>query len=712
MILFLRACVTYFLIGACSIFFSCGNDNLKDQDWPVYKADAESSSYSFLDQINKKNVKDLKVAWTFEPNDVQDGSTFGKYECNPIIVGEVMYITSARHWVYAVNATNGEKIWSFDPFDGERGGGMYRGVTYWENGDDKRILFTAGNNLFAVDAATGIPIPSFGKNGKVNLSIVMEGDTLSAWVIPTSPGIIYEDLIILGSEVSELYGAAPGYIRAYNVKTGKLEWTFHTIPHPGEPGYETWPTDAWKHAGGANNWGGMCLDIKRGIVFAPTGSPTYDYYGADRKGKNLYGNSILALDAKTGKLIWHFQTVHHDLWDYDIPSPPNLVTVEKDGKKIDAVAQTTKTGFLFVLNRETGESLFPIEERKVPSTNIPGEEVWPTQPFPVKPAPYVRQFITEDDLIGSSPSMRDSVLKVFRSLRYEGLYTPPDTKGTLMVPGSRGGSEWGGGAYDPATSIIYINANESPEIARVQKAKKQMSVARNQTVYEVGKKVYMSYCSNCHGTDRKGLHNNPPLLDIDKRMTKQEVWNKIEVGGGRMPGFSTVLNGREEELIAFLFELQKKELYRKRIDFGDTTAGYQNVTAYGYFNDPTGHPAIKPPWGTLTAINLNTGEFTWKIPLGNYSEWQKEGEPHTGTENYGGPIVTKGGLIFVGATRDQKFRAFDKDNGDLLWEVDLGGNGHASPSTYMIEGKQYIVISVTGDKDNPSGSIVAFTLPD
>lgn len=704
-----RTVLLFFI--AFSLFFRC-SDPGKSKPWPVYKGDPESTSYSSLKQINKSNVDQLKIAWTFRPGDIHDGKTFGKYECNPIIISDVMYATSARHWLYAINARTGEKIWSFDPFYGEPGGGMYRGVTYWEEGEDKRILFTAGNHLFAVDAKTGQPVSSFGLNGKVNLNIVQEGDTLAGWVIPTSPGIVYKDLIILGSEVSELYGAAPGYIRAYNVKTGELVWTFHTIPLPGEPGYETWPPDAWKYVGGANNWGGMSLDVERGIVFAPTGSPTYDYYGADRKGKNLFGNCILALNASDGKLIWYFQTVHHDVWDYDIPAPPNLVTVEKDGKKVDAVAQTTKTGFLFVLDRETGESIFPIEERSVPLTNIPGEETWPTQPFPLKPAPYVRQMITEDDLTDRTPAARDSVLKVFRSLRYEGIYTPPDMQGTLLVPGSRGGSEWGGAAYDPNTHIIYINANESPEIARVKRARKQASIAKDQTVYQVGKKLYMDNCANCHGADRRGAHNNPSLIDIDKRLTQDATWVKIESGGGRMPGFGSILDGHKEEIISFLFEINKDKPYRKRTAYVDTTSIYQNVTAYGYFLDHERHPAIKPPWGTLNAINLNTGDLLWKVPLGNYPELQKPGAPSTGTENYGGPVVTAGGLIFIGATRDKMFRAFDKDTGELLWETELPGNGHASPSVYMIDGKQYVSIAVTGGKDDPDGYIISFALPE
>ncbi len=723
-----KFCVSIFYLCAAILLKGCQSDHIDlNRTWSVYKADAESSSYSPLTQVNKENVNQLKLTWTFSPNDARNVSRFGNSECNPIIIDGVMYATSARHRLYAIHAGTGKKIWSFDPFNGGEGGGINRGVTYWEDGKDKRILYTAGDNLFAQDARTGKLIADFGKDGKVSMNVGLRGDPDVISVIPTSPGIVYEDLLIIGAEVSELYGAEPGDIRAYNIRTGKLEWTFHTIPHPGEPGYETWPKDAWKYAGGVNDWAGMSLDKKRGMVFLALGSPSYDFYGADRKGANLYGNSIVALEAKTGKHIWHFQTVHHDLWDYDLPAPPNLVTLKKDGKKIDAVAQTTKTGFLFVLNRETGESLFPIEERKVPPSHLPGEEAWPTQPFPLKPLPYARQHLTKDDLTGFSPGSYDSLLKKFNSMRYEGLFTPPDLKGTLMLPGTRGGSNWGGGAFDPATGVLYVKSNDSPEIDHIQKVERKNNTS-NLSVYNQGKALYLKYCATCHGKDRDGDDPiNPSLRNLQSKTTKEEALTKIRKGSGRMPAFSNILQGKEEAIITYLFEIQNTKPSRAEADLfeihnnklsvkenerlkDDTASVYLNMTPFSHWYDPSGHPAIKPPWGTLSAINLNTGEYEWKIAIGNYPELQEKGAPETGTEGYGGPIVTAGGLVFIGGTRDKKFRAFEKDTGKLLWETTLPAVANATPCTYMRDGKQYIAVSVSGYPENAAGSIMAFAL--
>lgn len=716
------------VLSAFLLFASCENH---ERTWSVYKADLHSSSYSILKQIDTQNVHQLKLAWTFNPADAAEGSRFGASQCNPIIIDGVMFVASARRRIYAINAANGSQIWSFDPFDGGPGGGSFRGVTYWEDGNDKRILFTAGDNLFALSAETGKLIPGFGDKGRVSMNVGIRDDPKKISIKPTSPGIVYKNLLIIGNEVSELYGAQPGYIRAYNIRTGKLEWTFHTVPKPGETGYDTWPKDAWKYAGGANCWGGLSMDEKRGMVFFGTGSPSYDFYGYDRIGKNLFGNCVVALDAKTGKLIWYFQTIHHDLWDYDLPAPPNLVTVVKDGKTIDAVAQTSKVGFLYVLNRETGESLFPMEERPVPASDVPGEQAWPTQPFPLKPKPYCRQYLTIEDLSDFSPSSHDSLVKLFKSLRYDGLFTPPSLRGSLNFPGTIGGSEWGGAAYDPATHIIYLKSNESPEIDLLQKIDPAVT-SSNVSLHEDGKRIYSTYCASCHKPDRTGDEPvYPSLIDLKKRMSESAVLNIIRDGSGKMPSFSSVLKGHEDGMIAYLFEKTDKRLLGAERDLSeirnnrlsnievksqaqaqDTTTIYLNVSAYAQLKDSEGRPAIKPPWGTLNAINLNTGEYEWKIPVGNHPELQKKGEPITGSTGSPGPIVTRGGLVFLGGSRDRKFQAFSKSTGKLLWETTLPGFASSTPCTYKSDGKQFIAVSVAGSKESPAGLIMAFALPD
>lgn len=703
----------------------CHSKSGSENTWSVYKADKESSSYSPLKQINTENVGQLQLAWTFTPNDAPEGANFSRSECNPIVVNGILYASSARHRIYAVNAASGEKLWSFDPFDGGPGGGVNRGLTYWEDGEDQRILFTAGHWLYALDAHTGALEQNFGSGGKVSMNEGMRGDPEAISVIPTSPGIIFDDLLIMGTEVSELYGAEPGYIRAYNVKTGALVWTFHTIPKPGEVGYETWPKDAYKYVGGANNWGGMSVDEKRGMVFLSTGSPTYDYYGADRPGQNLFGNSVVALNARTGAYIWHYQTVHHDLWDYDLPAPPNLVTVERNGELMDAVAQTSKVGFLYVFDRDTGKPLFPIEERPVPKSLVPGEQAWPTQPFPLKPAPYAKQTFSEEDLANYSPGSHDSLLQEFRSYRYEGLFTPPDTRGTFMYPGSRGGSSWGGGAFDPENHVLYVKSNNSPEISLLKKIKPEQSNS-NSSPYEVGKTFYGTYCINCHGADKKGhAPDYPSLTALNVKMGKEQVLAKIRSGGGKMPSFASVLAGKEEGIIAFLFEQRDRAARREQNllkevasnegansdKVKDTLSRYLNLKAYGYFRDAKGRPGIKPPWGTLHAINLNTGDYEWSVPVGNEEALQEKGQPITGTESSVGPVVTAGGLVFLAGTHDHKLYVFDKATGKTLWERNLPSVATGSPSIYYYKGKEYVAFSVAGNDEQPSGSIMAFALP-
>lgn len=710
----------------CKVYPSPENKINTERTWSVYKADAASTGYSVLNQINTRNVTQLEIAWTHQFDDAPKGSRGSSSESNPIIIDGILYTMSARHRVYALNAATGKQIWSFDPFDGAAGGGVGRGVTYWEESTDKRILFTGGDHLFALNAQTGIPVASFGKNGKVSMNIGMRGDPDKISVIPTTPGIVFKELLIIGNEVSELYGAEPGHIRAYHIKTGKLEWTFHTVPHPGEVGYDTWPKEAWKYAGGANNWGGMSLDEKRGMVFFATGSPTYDYYGKDRIGMNLFGNSVVALDAGTGKYIWHFQTVHHDLWDYDLPAPPNLITVVHGGKKIDVVAQSSKLGYIYTFNRDTGEPLFPIEERPVPSSDIPGEQAWPTQPFPLKPAPYARQSISKEDISNYSKASHDSLMKRFLAFRYEGSFTPPSLQGTFMLSGSRGGSSWGGAAVDPGKGIIYVKSNDSPEIATMKKVVQNETA--NMSVYNQGKALYNTYCVSCHMPDKNGdEQGNPSLLAIETRLSKADALNKIKRGGGKMPSFASVIAGKEEAIISYLYDKEpaaarprREQNFLKEIRNNESANKiasqkpddmYLNLTAYGQFTDSARRPGIKPPWGQLHAINMNTGEFEWSVTLGNQAEGQAPGGPETGASGSAGPLVTKGGLIFIGSTRDRKFRAFDQKTGKKLWETTLPGIANANPSTYWSNGKQYIAISVGGDTGNPAGYVMTFALP-
>ena len=692
---------------------SCSGKKSEDKGWGAYKADSKSSSYSALDQINLSNVAQLENAWTFQMHDLEAGQDPVSSQSNPIIVDGVMYANSGKQTVYAIDAATGKEIWSFKSLKEGMPSAASRGVTYWESGDDKRILYSSGNDLMAIDAKTGKLIPSFGTEGRVSLNEGVRDNPDSISVTLTTPGRIFGDLIIIGSRLPDFYGAPPGYIRAYNCKTGALVWTFHTIPLPGEPGYESWPTEAYKYAGGVNSWAGMSIDTDRGMVFIALGSPSYDYYGADRQGNNLYGNSVLALDAATGQYKWHFQTVHHDVWDYDLPAPPNLVTLKKDGKEIEAVAQVTKHGFIFVLDRDTGEPIFPVEERAVPQTTMPGEVTSPTQPFPLKPAPFVKQSMTEEDLMYYSEEDHQAILEQFRSVRYEGLFTPPDLRGTLSLPATRGGANWGGAAFDPTTNYLYIRGNNLPEIQTIVDIDKHFA-ARNNSVFESGRVVYMQHCSTCHGNEKAGSPPAiPSLVNLGEKMADSEALSKIKMGGGAMPGYAGVISESEQNaLIAFLYnrgaEVSESSTQENQ---EEKPVRYGNISAYRTWSGPSGNPAMKGPWGTLNALNLSTGEYEWQIPLGNDEELQEPGGPITGLLGRSGPMATAGGLVFISGAEDKKLWAFDSKKGELVWEYELPAANNANVCSYYIDGIQYIALSVGGTKENPSGSIMTFALP-
>lgn len=680
--------------------------------WQIAGGDNTNSQYSSLDQINKTNVNELEVAWVYRTGDKTERSTI---QANPVIIGEKMFISSPSLKIIALNAITGDEIWTFDA---EGPSHANRGVSYWTDGNDERILFTRGFYLYALNAENGDLISDFGTNGRVDLRQELGREPFEENSIsPTSPGIIYNNLYIIGGRTPEgPQRHTPGNIRAFDIKSGKVNWIFHTIPHPGQYGYETWSEDSWEHLGGANNWGGMSLDDERGVVYVPLGSPSYDFYGGDRIGQNLYGNSIVALDAENGELKWYFQTTRHDIWDYDLSTAPNLVTVYQNGEYIDAVAQVTKTGMVFVLNRDTGESLFPIEERQVPASTLLGEQTWPTQPFPVKPEPFSMHGLTVDDLTNISPEKNAWAREQFKKYSSQGIYDPPSlSPGTIIMPGLHGGAWWAGAAHDPSSGIMYVNANNIPYVMpMVETESLQLGML------SFGEQLYTAHCAVCHGFDREGVPPFPELLNVKEKLSADDATTIIREGRGAMPPVS--LNNNEvNAIISFLFDLETKE--SAQVD--EQTANIPPYVHRNYyqFRDEEGYPAVKPPWGTLNAIDLNEGEILWQVPLGEYKELTQRGIPPTGTQNLGGPVVTAGGLIFIGATRDRMFRAFDKETGEILWETELETSAFSTPSTYEVNGKQYVVIGVGGNclycgqghrklTTEPGDSFIVFSLPD
>jgi quinoprotein glucose dehydrogenase len=684
-------------------------------DWPVYGGTAENNRFSTLAQINRKNVKRLAVAWTFDTEEP------GGLQTSPIVVDGVLYGLTPTQKVFALNAATGKLLWKFD--SGIKGTQPDRGLAYWSDGqdrtgsdrpnddrprNDKRILVGIMNFVYALDAATGKPVTSFGKDGRIDLREDLGRDPAAQSIYMTSPAVIYKDLMIVGGREAETLPASPGDVRAYDVRTGKLKWSFHTIPHPGELGYETWPKEGWKTSGAANNWTGMTVDTARGIVYVPTGSAAFDFYGADRVGDDLFANCLIALNAETGERIWHFQGVKHDIWDRDFPSPPVLLTVDRDGKKVDAVAQTSKQGFVFLFDRTNGKPLFPIECRNYPPSDVPGEVAAQQQCLPLKPARFSRQLLTEDLLTNRTPQAHQWAVDTFRTFRSEGQFVPFGLgKDTVVFPGFDGAAEWGGAAADPETGILYVNANDVAWTG---------ALAEN-TAENSPKALYMNQCSVCHGEKMAGSPPAmPSLVGVGDRMSPAEIAGTVKNGKGRMPGFANLPDDQLPALLAYVMSGGAEETRGKEIASSEPAppAMKYHFTGYHKFLDPDGYPAVAPPWGTLNAINLNTGEYAWKIPLGEYPELAAKGLKNTGTENYGGPVVTAGGLVFIGATNfDKKFRAFDKSTGVLLWQTTLPFSGNATPATYEVDGRQFVVIAAGGGKDPKSksgGVYVAFAL--
>lgn len=687
------------------------------RDWPTYHGNPGSTHYSGLEQINTNNVGRLQIAWTYDSGD-SFPSSWSEMEGNPLVIDGRLIFVSPRGRVICLDAGTGKEIWAFDPTPEnsaptpERS----RGVAYWSDGHDRRILFTYRQYLLALDLSSGSLIRSFGTEGRVDLRAGLERNLRTIFVTNVTPGIVYRDLLILGST-----GNTPGDVRAYDVRTGEMRWIFHTIPHPGEDGYETWPKDAWRRSFGANVWAGLTLDQETGTVFLPIasgGMAEKDFYGADRLGDNLFANCLVALEAATGKLRWYFQTVHHDLWDRDLPAQPTLVTVRRNGNNIPALAQVTKSGFLFVLDRRTGESLFPLEEKPVPPSDIPGEAAAARQIIPQAPAPFTRQHLRAEFLTQRTAQAHLAVGKEFIGYRSRGQFDPPSLQGTIVFPGFDGGAEWGGAAYDPQTGLIYVNANEMAWIAKL----KPRSQVANDTS---GRAIYLNHCASCHHEDLRGDPPEfPSLVNVGSRLSEAAVRQQVLQGRGRMPGFGYLPSDGISALVQYLVTGVddapiRTSAHSELVGTRGTPQGLSTepyvFEGYTRFLDPDGYPAVTPPWGTLSAIDVSTGLYAWKIPFGEYPELAARGLKNTGSENYGGAVVTAGGLLFIGATAyDNKFHAFDKRTGALLWETELPAAGIASPSTYMVADRQFVVIGAGGGKNlkgKSGGSIVAFALP-
>lgn len=673
--------------------------------WSDYLGGSDSAQYSALDQINKSNVDQLQQVWFYPAGN--NGFRFGS---NPIVVDGMMYVIGKNNTVAALDATTGREIWVHD--DGSPRSITHRGLNYWESNDrsDRRILYAAENMLHALDARTGKLIESFGEKGSVDLRLGLGRDLNAVRRIQSgTPGRVFENLIILGSATGEEYGSPPGDLRAYDVLAGKLVWTFHTIPHPGEFGYDTWPKDAWTYVGGTNTWGEITVDERRGIAYFPLGAPTYDFYAADRIGANLFSDCLLALDARTGKYLWHYQTVHHDLWDYDLTTAPKLLTIRHDGKRVEIVAQATKSGFLFVFDRVTGEPIWPIEERPVPKTNMPGDQAWPTQPFPTAPPPFARQKFTADDVNPyiADPAERAKLREQILASRNEGLFTPAGLENTMEIPGNNGGANWGSGAVDPTTGVLYIVSKDAPSMLKLEPKPPKRPLFGSPATQ--GRMLYIQSCQLCHGPELAGQPPAiPSLVGVVQRVGADRIRTAVTKGAPPMPAFPDLTPRDVESLVTYLTDPSAAHVPPQVMAFLNTPRPATPVdkngnptrywTGYGYMNSSENLPAIKPPWSTLTAYDLNQGTIKWQIPLGEVPQLAAKGIQATGSFwPRGGVAVTAGGLIFAATKSDSKIRAYDKDTGKVLWEKDVPAGPEGIPAVFEVEGREYVAISATSD---------------
>jgi len=721
------------------------------KSWQQYGGSPDQSKYVDFTQITKSNVNQLQVAWTYPANSTGAGG--GACMWNPIIAGDVMYVLGSHDDLVALDAVTGKEIWTRTNLTGI----VRTGMNYWQSkdGKDRRLLFSMRDTLQAIDATTGKSITTFGSNGVVYLKEAFGTNTAKMGrVQSTSPGQIYDNLILLGSSPGEDYFVMPGHLRAYDVVTGKLVWTFHTIPQPGEYGYETWPKDAYKYVGGVNTWGEITVDEKNGIAFFPLGAPTYDYFGADRIGSDLFGDCLLALDARTGKRLWYFQDVHHDLWDYDLCSAPQLITVQHDGKTVEAVAVAGKQGFLFVFNRLTGEPLWPIVERPVPSSDVPQEQAWPTQPIPTAPPPFTRQMVTTNDINPYfPPEKRAQWIKRVAEAR-TGLYQPlSDKYEVIAMPGAVGGANRGNTAADPDHGIVYVTSQELPSVYKLTRENPIPSDApgtesktnnlvlftsTNQIVR--GKAAYGMFCAPCHGVNLAGMGNFPALTNIAQRLRLGDFKTQVLVGKGQMPGFGQLGEGTIADIYAFCG--------------GDATVSEEHISdqtstnaparprqrASQWNNRPKHYPPgvigptnnytsgygleypdlLTPPWSTITAYDLNQGTIKWRRPLGHDPKIPRPASGEdlgiaTGSQRKS-MIVTSAGLLFA-TCLDGKVYAYDTDNGNQLWSSSLPRNTEGLPAMYEVNGRQYLVICSMGKAFDESATdvfsgYIIYALPD